>query len=176
MEPKEEKKKESALNINEEFDFNFAKKIPKALRWILVIPVGLLSLFVVQFAYGFIVNMILKNVSETSIIALIINGIFGFIKYYIFTIAMVAMAPVNVANKFKAGIGLSVVPLAIVTGVTFLLIKGTAEASTGYAFPTTQVAVQAIVVVLATIAALIYIKMEINKGNTTPNTGTELNQ
>ena len=176
MESKKEKKKESALNINDDFDFNFAKKIPGVLRWILVVPAGFVGLLMVQLAYGFIVNMLLKNVSDTSVITTIVNAIFGLAKFYIFTITMVAMAPVKTKNKFKAGVGLSVVPLAIACGVTYLFLLGGSETAAEYSYLTTNIAIQVAVVILATIGALIYIKKDTNKEKAAINEEDELNQ
>lgn len=169
MEKNEEKKKESALNINDDFDFNFAKKLPGALRWVLVIPAGILGSLAVQLAYGFVVGMLLKNVPASSIVATIVNAIFGFAKFYIFTIAMVGMAPIKTKNKFKAGLGLSVVPFAVAVGTIFILIN------TDYLFSTTDAAIQIAIVVLATIAALAYIRMDINKEKETVEIESESN-
>ena len=158
MDKKEEKKKESALNINDDFDFNFAKKLPKILRWILVIPVGILSILAVHMAYGFIVSMFLKNFSETSVVAVIINAIFGLAKFYIFIISMVAMAPVTVENKFKVGIVLSIIPFVLAGGIIFL-----AKTSPEYDYSSMDMIIQIAVVVFAVIGGLVYIKKDISK-------------
>ena len=163
MDKKEEKKKESALNINNDFDFNFAKKLPKILRWILVIPIGILSILAVQLAYGFIVSMFLKNFSETSVVVVVVNAIFGLAKFYIFLIAMVAMAPVTVANKFKTGIGLSIIPFALAGGIIFL-----AKTSPDYDYSFSDMIIQIVVTVLAVIFGLIYIKKEAGKEKIQP--------
>lgn len=173
MEQKEEKKKESALNINDDFDFNFAKKIPDVIRWLLVIPAGFVGLLMVQLAYGFVVGMLLKNIPETSMIATIVNAIFGFVKFYIFTIAMVAMAPVETKNKLKAGVGLAIVPFAVAAGATYVLILG---ASVEYVYSITDVAIQILIVVLATIVALAYIRKDTNKEKVTVEVESELNE
>ena len=153
-----DQKKESSLNINSDFDFIFAKKWPSILRWILTIPMGILGMLLVHLAYGFIVSMLLKDLSAGSVVTMIVEAIFGFIKFYTFMIAMVAMAPVTKANKFKAGVGLSFVPFAIVIGFIFLATK---YMETGLS--TAGTIINIITVVLAVIVSLLSIRSEINK-------------
>ena len=162
MEKKEEKKRIVALKINDDFDFKFAKKMPKVLRWILVVPTGIVSLLLIQLSYGFIVNMLLKYFAETSVVMIIVNAIFSFIKFYIFLISMVAMAPVTAAKKFKTGVGLSIVPLSITGGIIILAMILTPD----YTYSVTEIISQivaVVTVVLALVVGLVYIKMETNK-------------
>ena len=159
-EKKEEKKKSSALNINDDFDFNFARKIPKVLRWILVIPIGILGILMIHLAYGFIVSMFLKNFSETSVVVTIVNALFSFVKFYFFLIAMVAMAPVAKANKFKAGVGLSIVPLAIGGGFIYLTQHFSSDEI--YYAPVMLI-LQVVIIVAAVVVGLLSIKKDIDK-------------
>ena len=162
MENKEVQKKGSALDIDDAFDFKFAKKWPVALRWALAIPIGILGLLLVQLAYGFIVNMFLKNFSETSIIATIVNAGFGLLKIYLFMIAMVAMAPVATVNKFKAGLGFSLVPYLMSVGIVHLGMRAAAKYPE-VIYSSFDIAIQIGVTVLAVILSLWYIKSETNK-------------
>ena len=148
----EKKKKDSSLNINDDFDFIFAKKLPKVLRWILVIPTGIIGVILIHLAYGFIVGTFLKNFSETSIVGIIVNALFSFVKFYFFILAMVAMAPVAKENKFKAGIGLSIVPLAMGGGIIFLSMY------VSETYSTNMVILQVVIIVAAVAVGLLSVK------------------
>lgn len=54
-------KKESKLDIDNNFDLQLVKTLSPALRWILVLPIAFLAMFVIQIGYGFIVKLILSN-------------------------------------------------------------------------------------------------------------------
>ena len=108
---KTEKKK--GLDVNENYDFNFAAKLNPVLRWILVLPMGIAGLLMVQLAGGWMVSFMLRGMSPESIVAIIVTALFGVVKYCIFVISMVATAPVPRQNKFRTGLVLSIIPFAL---------------------------------------------------------------
>ena len=108
---KSEKKK--GLEINENYDFNFAVKLNPTLRWILVLPMGIAGLLMLQLGGGWIVGFLLRSVAEDSILAIVVNALFGVVKYFIFLMAMVATAPVARQNKFRTGLVLALIPFSL---------------------------------------------------------------
>lgn len=123
-ESKPEKKKKG-LDIDEHYDFMFAQKLSPVLRWILVLPMGLFGFIAVQLSYGFIVSKLLGNFSPDSIVAAGVSAIFNILKFLIIMMAMVAMAPVK--NKFRAGLVLCVIPLAVIAFMVFVYFKAPIE-------------------------------------------------
>lgn len=122
---KKPEKKKKGLDIDENFDFIFAKKLSPVLRWILVLPMGLFGFLAVQLAYGFIVNKLLGNFAPDSIVAALVAAIFNIAKFLIIMTAMIATAPAK--NKFKAGVVLSVIPFAIIAFMIFVYFKAPAD-------------------------------------------------
>lgn len=114
------KKKKSALDINEDYDFRFVTKLSPVLRWILVLPIGLAAIFAVHIAYGFVVNMFLKNFNGNETVNIIVYSIFCAIKYCVFTLAMVATAPV--ARNKKTYTAFCCAAIAVFFGVASTLI------------------------------------------------------
>ena len=123
-------------------------------------------MILIHLAYGFIVRMFLSNFSETSIVVTIVNTLFGFIKFYFFMIAMVAMAPVAKDNKFKAGIGLSIVPPAIGGGFIFLSLYLSRTSLDEMYYSPTMAILQIGIIVLAVIVGLISVKKGVNMEET----------
>ena len=58
MDTKENKK--SKLYIDDSYDLQLVSKLHPALRWVLMLPIGLLSILLVQLAYGFVFNKLLS--------------------------------------------------------------------------------------------------------------------
>ncbi len=112
MENKQKEKKQG-LEINTDFDFNFAVKLNPMLRWILVLPMGIVGLLMVQLAGGWIVSFMLRGVAEDSILAIVVTALFGVVKYCIFLIAMAATAPVTRQYKLRTSLVLAFIPFAV---------------------------------------------------------------
>lgn len=161
--PKEEEKKDSKFSIDHDYDFIFLKNWPPIVRWLLVIPAGFLSLLLTQFALGFVVNMIQKSF-DSYYVSLIIDGIFMIIKFMIFEITIVGVAPVKRSKKFLTGIILSIIPIGMMLlmawGLT--LVNQNPEAYNTY-YPTTTIIVQIITGLLGIIWALFSIRNETSK-------------
>lgn len=120
---KSEKKKKGSLEINGNFDFNFVTKLSPVLRWILVLPMGLVAVLFVQLGYGFIFRLFLKNFAENGAVSTIVYCLFGAMKYAVFLISMIAVAPVVKERKFRTGLWLTVIPVILGIGSTLFLIS-----------------------------------------------------
>lgn len=120
---KSEKKKKGSLEINGNFDFNFAIKLSPVLRWILVLPIGLVSVLLIQFGYGFIFRLFLENFAENGTVSMIVYSLFAAMKYAAFLISMTAMAPVVKERKFRTGLWLAIIPVILGAGLTLFLVS-----------------------------------------------------
>ena len=112
-------KKEKNLSIDANYDFVFVRNWSPILRWILLLPFGILSIFAVQFAFGFIVNKI-GNSSET--VSFIVDCIFLFFKYMIFQIVVVATAPVKKEKKFITSLFLSLLSIGLLIAISLFQV------------------------------------------------------
>lgn len=159
--PKEEKS--SKFNIDSDYDFIFLKCWPAIIRWILVIPAGILFLLITQLSLGFIANMIQKSF-DSYYLSLIVDGIFMIIKFIAFEIAIVGVAPVKRERKFTAGMFLSIIPFIFLLFLTWRLtiINQSPEVYNVY-YPTTTIIAQLITGTLGIILALYSIRSETNK-------------
>ena len=88
-------KKESKLDIDNNFDLQLVRTLSPALRWILVLPIAFLAMFVIQIGYGFIVKLILSNFAQDGIVSIIGNSTVMLAKYTMFVIAATSTAPVG---------------------------------------------------------------------------------
>ena len=151
--------KKKGLEINENFDYNFVVKLNPALRWILVLPMGLAGLFMVQLAGGWIAGFMLRNVAADSILAMVINGIFGVVKYCFLLVSMVATAPVARQKKLITAIMLSFVPIAVAGLLVHFIVQ---SGMAGFTFPI-MLALNFGVAMLGIIFALLMVRSEIAK-------------
>ena len=97
MDTKENKK--SKLYIDDSYDLQLVSKLHPALRWVLMLPIGFLAILLVQLAYGFVFNKLLSNFDTSSVFSIIVNSIFMAMKYCVFVVAMVGVAPVIRGNR-----------------------------------------------------------------------------
>lgn len=112
-------KKESKLDIDNNFDLQLVKTLSPALRWILVLPIAFLAMFVIQIGYGFIVKLILSNFAQDGFVSIIGNSTVMLAKYTVFVIAATSTAPVARNKKF-------IVAIAAAFIVALLCVGGTA--------------------------------------------------
>ena len=69
------------LCINTTFDFIFLRQITKPLRWLLVLPMGLLTILLTQATLNLIAQIILMLTHYNDIVALLSAGIMWAIQY-----------------------------------------------------------------------------------------------
>ena len=117
MDTKENKK--SKLYIDDSYDLQLVSKLHPALRWVLMLPIGFLAILLVQLAYGFVFNKLLSNFDTSSVV----NSIFMAMKYCVFVVAMVGVAPVIRAKKFPASIACALIAVIVCLGSTFFLFS-----------------------------------------------------
>lgn len=154
-----ENKKEKAkgLEINSDYDFNFAVKLNPILRWILVVPMGIAGLLMVQLAGGWMVGFMLRGVAEDSIVTIIVTAIFGVFKYCIFLISMIATAPVARQNKLRTALALALIPLFVP-----LLIERAVN-NLGYSVDSNMMALNIAVVLIGEAIAIMSVRSETQK-------------
>ena len=121
MDTKENKK--SKLYIDDSYDLQLVSKLHPALRWVLMLPIGFLAILLVQLAYGFVFNKLLSNFDTSSVFSIIVNSIFMAMKYCVFVVAMVGVAPVIRAKKFLASIVCALIAVIVCLGSTFFLFS-----------------------------------------------------
>lgn len=121
MDTKENKK--SKLYIDDSYDLQLVSKLHPALRWVLMLPIGFLAILLVQLAYGFVFNKLLSNFDTSSVFSIIVNSIFMAMKYCVFVVAMVGVAPVIRAKKFPASIACAFIAVIVCLGSTFFLFS-----------------------------------------------------
>ena len=122
------KKKKSKLEIDDSYELQLVSKLHPALRWVLMLPIGLLAILLVQFAYGFVFNKMLSNFDPNGGVAIVINSLFMAMKYCVFVVAMVGVAPVVREKKFQASIACAIIAVIVCLGSTgFLLYNAGVE-------------------------------------------------
>ena len=122
------KKKKSKLEIDDSYELQLVSKLHPALRWVFMLPIGLLAILLVQLAYGFVFNKMLSNFDPNGGVAIVINSLFMGMKYCVFVVAMVGVAPVVRAKKFQASIACAIIAVIVCLGSTgFLLYNNGVE-------------------------------------------------
>ena len=119
------KKKKSKLEIDDSYELQLVSKLHPALRWVLMLPIGLLAILLVQLAYGFVFNKMLSNSAPNGGVAIVINSLFMAMKYCVFVVAMVGVAPVVRAKKFQASIACAIIAVIVCLGSTGFLLYNT---------------------------------------------------
>ena len=122
------KKKKSKLEIDDSYELQLVSKLHPALRWVFMLPIGLLAILLVQLAYGFVFNKMLSNFDPNGGVAIVINSLFMAMKYCVFVVAMVGVAPVVREKKFQASIACAIIAVVVCLGSTgFLLYNNGVE-------------------------------------------------
>ena len=116
-------KKESKLDIDNNFDLQLVKTLNPALRWILVLPIAFLAMFVIQIGYGFIVKLILSNFAQDGIVSIIGNSTVMLAKYTVFVIAATSTAPVARNKKFIVAIAAAFIGALLCVGGTAISLS-----------------------------------------------------
>ena len=116
-------KKESKLDIDNNFDLQLVKTLSPALRWILVLPIAFLAMFVIQIGYGFIVKLILSNFAQDGIVSIIGNSTVMLAKYTVFVIAATSTAPVARNKKFIVAIAAAFIGALLCVGGTAISLS-----------------------------------------------------
>ena len=116
------KKKKSKLEIDDSYELQLVSKLHPGLRWVLMLPIGLLAILLVQLAYGFVFNKLLSNFDPNGGVAIVINSLFMAMKYCVFVVAMVGVAPVVRAKKFQASIACAIIAVIVCLGSTAFLV------------------------------------------------------
>lgn len=116
-------KKESKLDIDNNFDLQLVRTLSPALRWILVLPIAFLAMFVIQIGYGFIVKLILSNFAQDGIVSIIGNSTVMLAKYTMFVIAATSTAPVARNKKFIVAIAAAFIGALLCVGGTAISLS-----------------------------------------------------
>ena len=116
-------KKESKLDIDSNYDLRLVSTLSPALRWILVLPIAFLAMFVIQIGYGFIVKLILSNFAQDGIVSIIGNSTVMLAKYTVFVIAATSTAPVARNKKFIVSIVSALIGAFLCVGGTAIAIS-----------------------------------------------------
>ena len=116
-------KKESKLDIDNNFDLQLVRTLSPALRWILVLPTAFLAMFVIQIGYGFIVKLILSNFAQDGIVSIIGNSTVMLAKYTMFVIAATSTAPVARNKKFIVAIVSALIGALLCVGGTAIAVS-----------------------------------------------------
>ena len=116
-------KKESKLDIDNNFDLKLVRTLSPALRWILILPIAFLAMFVIQIGYGFIVKLILSNFAQDGIVSIIGNSTVMLAKYTVFVIAATSTAPVARNKKFIVAIAAAFIGALLCVGGTAISLS-----------------------------------------------------
>ena len=116
-------KKESKLDIDNNFDLHLVRTLSPALRWVLVLPIAFLAMFVIQIGYGFIVKLILSNFAQDGIVSIIGNSTVMLAKYTVFVIAATSTAPVARNKKFIVAIAAAFIGALLCVGGTAISLS-----------------------------------------------------
>ena len=111
------------LYISTTFDFIFLKQITKPLRWLLVLPMGFLTILLTQATLNLIAQIILILTHYNDIVALLSAGIMWAVQYALAIVVMTATAPVTSKKKFKWGFFLSCILWLLAASSTYLIFK-----------------------------------------------------
>lgn len=115
------KKKKSKLEIDDSYELQLVSKLHPTLRWVLMLPIGFLAILLVQLAYGLVFNKLLSNFDTNGGVAIVINSLFMAMKYCMFVVAMVGVAPVVREKKFQASIVCAIIAVIVCLGSTAFL-------------------------------------------------------
>ena len=116
-------KKKSKLDIDSNYDLRLVSTLSPALRWILVLPIAFLAMFVIQIGYGFIVKLILSNFAQDGIVSIIGNSTVMLAKYTVFVIAATSTAPVARNKKFIVAIAAAFIGALLCVGGTAISLS-----------------------------------------------------
>ena len=116
-------KKESKLDIDSNYDLRLVSTLSPALRWILVLPIAFLAMFVIQIGYGFIVKLILSNFAQDGFVSIIGNSTVMLAKYTVFVIAATSTAPVARNKKFIVAIVSALIGALLCVGGTAISLS-----------------------------------------------------
>ena len=116
-------KKESKLDIDSNYDLRLVSTLSPALRWVLVLPIAFLAMFVIQIGYGFIVKLILSNFAQDGIVSIIGNSTVMLAKYTVFVIAATSTAPVTHNKKFIVSIAAAFIGALLCVGGTAISLS-----------------------------------------------------
>ena len=116
-------KKESKLDIDSNYDLRLVSTLSPALRWILVLPIAFLAMFVIQIGYGFIVKLILSNFAQDGFVSIIGNSTVMLAKYTVFVIAATSTAPVARNKKFIVAIAAAFIGALLCVGGTAISLS-----------------------------------------------------
>nr|WP_314829859.1 flagellar biosynthesis protein FliQ [uncultured Prevotella sp.] len=116
-------KKESKLDIDSNYDLRLVSTLSPVLRWILVLPIAFLAMFVIQIGYGFIVKLILSNFAQDGFVSIIGNSTVMLAKYTVFVIAATSTAPVARNKKFIVAIVSALIGALLCVGGTAIAIS-----------------------------------------------------
>ena len=111
------------LYISTTFDFIFLKQITKPLRWLLVLPMGFLTILLTQATLNLIAQIILILTHYNDIVALLSAGIMWAVQYALAIVVMTTTAPVTSKKKFKWGFFLSCILWLLAASSTYLIFK-----------------------------------------------------
>lgn len=111
------------LYISTTFDFIFLKQITKPLRWLLVLPMGFLTILLTQATLNLIAQIILILTHYNDIVALLSAGIMWAVQYALAIVVMTATAPVTSKKKYKWGFFLSCILWLLAASSTYLIFK-----------------------------------------------------
>ena len=117
------KKKKSKMEIDDSYELQLVSKLHPTLRWVLMLPIGFLAILIVQLAYGLVFNKLLSNFDTNGGVAIIINSLFMAMKYCMFVVAMVGVAPVVREKKFQASIVSTIIAAIVCLGSTWFLFS-----------------------------------------------------
>ena len=95
MNTEEKPKSDSKLEFDSNYDLRLVSNLSPTLRWVLVLPIAFLAMFMVHLAYNFSVKLALSNFDKYGVISIIVNSVFILIKYSIFIVTAVGTAPVK---------------------------------------------------------------------------------
>ncbi|MBF1596647.1 flagellar biosynthesis protein FliQ [Prevotella sp.] len=116
-------KKESKLDIDSNYDLRLVSTLSPVLRWILVLPIAFLAMFVIQIGYGFIVKLILSNFAQDGFVSIIGNSTVMLAKYTVFVIVATSTAPVARNKKFIVAIVSALIGALLCVGGTAIAIS-----------------------------------------------------
>ena len=113
MNTEEKPKSGSKLEFDSNYDLRLVSNLSPALRWVLVLPIAFLAVFMVA----------LSNFDEYGVISIIVNSVFILIKYSIFVVTAVGTAPVKRERKFLVSIIFAVIASCMSVGINALLLS-----------------------------------------------------
>ena len=123
MNTEEKPKSGSKLEFDSNYDLRLVSNLSPTLRWVLVLPIAFLAVFMIHLAYNFIVKLALSNFDKYGVISIIINSVFILIKYSIFVVTAVGTAPVKRERKFLVSIIFAVIASCMSVGINALLLS-----------------------------------------------------